>query len=67
MSPWVFSIYIDGVVRKINAEMLDKGFSHVYVDGRKWNLNKQLCADQSILVADSEKLKQVSRRVEECV
>ena len=35
MSPWLFNIYMDGVVREVNARMLSRGFSLVNYDDRE--------------------------------
>ncbi len=32
MSPWLFNVYMDGVVREVNARMLGKGLSLVNAD-----------------------------------
>ena len=54
MSPWLFNVYMDGVVREVNARMLGRGLGLVGADGREWNLNQLLFADDTALVADSE-------------
>ena len=54
MSPWLFNIYMDGVVREVNARVLGRGLSLVNEDGREWSLNQLLFADDTALVADSE-------------
>ncbi len=54
MSPWLFNVYMDGVVREVNARMLGRGLSLVNSDGREWNLSQLLFADDMALVADSE-------------
>ena len=33
MSPWLFNVYMDGVVREVNARVLGRGFELV---GEKW-------------------------------
>ncbi len=54
MSPWLFDADMDGVVREVNARMLGRGLSLVNADGREWNLDQLLFADDTALVADSE-------------
>ncbi len=39
MSPWLFNIYMDGVVMKVNVRMLGIGLSLVNADCREWNLS----------------------------
>jgi len=46
---------MDGVVREVNARVLGRGLSLINADGREWNLNQLLFADDTSLVADSEK------------
>ncbi len=68
MSPLLFNVYMDGVAREHNARMLGRGLSLVNADGRKWNLNQQLFADDAALVADSEgRLTQLIESLEKCV
>ncbi len=50
--PWLFSVYMDGVVREVNARMLGRGLSLVGDDGREWSLNQLLFSDDMALVAD---------------
>ncbi len=56
MSPWLFNVYMDGVVREVYARMLGRGLNLVSADGREWNLSQLLFADDTphALVADSE-------------
>ncbi len=55
MSPWLFNLYMDGVVRELHARMLDRGLSLVNADGREWSPSQLLFADDTALVADSER------------
>ena len=54
MSPWLFNIYMDGVVREVNMRVLGQGLNLVSAGGREWKLNQLLFADDTALVADSE-------------
>ena len=56
----LFNVYMDGVVREVNARMLGRGLSLVGENGREWRLNQLLFADDTALLADSEeKLRQL--------
>ena len=37
VSPWLFNIYMDGVMREVNMEMRRRGVSFLE-DGREWRL-----------------------------
>ncbi len=50
MSPWLFNIYMDGVMR----EMKGKVGVRMYAEGRKWVLNSILFADDTVLIAENE-------------
>ena len=53
MSPWLFNLYIDGVVRDVNARVLGKGLKLVDCNDNKCELNQLLFADDTVVVADS--------------
>ena len=55
MSPWLFNLYMDGVVREVEARAIESGVELVGVDGLGWQLSQLLFADDTALVADSEK------------
>ena len=55
MSPWLFSLYIDGVVREVNARALGRGLKLVDGNDNEWELNQLLFADDTVVVADSER------------
>ena len=55
MSPWLFSLYIDGVVREVNARVLGRGLKLVDGNDNEWELNQLLFADDTVVVADSER------------
>ncbi len=44
MSPWLFSIYMDGVMREMKGKVGEVGV-RMYSEGRKWVLNSILFAD----------------------
>ena len=54
MLPWLFNLYIDGVVREVNARVLGRGLKLVDGNYNEWELN-QLFADDTLVVADSER------------
>ena len=56
MSPWLFNVYMDGVVRKMNARELGKGQVLWRVNDGRFEIKELLFADDTALVADSEKL-----------
>ena len=55
MLPWLFSLYIDGVVREVNALVLGKGLKLVDGNDNEWELNQLLFVDDTVVVTDSEK------------
>ena len=54
MSPWLFNVYMDGVVREVNVRVLGKGLELLSVNGGRFEINQLLFADDTALVADSE-------------
>ena len=54
MSPWLFNLYIDGVVREVNARVNGRGLKLLDGDDNGWELNQLLFADDTVVVADSE-------------
>ena len=55
VSPWLFNVYMDGVVREVNARVLGNGLELQSVNGGRFEINQLLFADDTALVADSEK------------
>ena len=55
MSPWLFNLYTDGVVREVNAQGLCRGLKLVDGTDSEWELNQLLFADDTVVVADSER------------
>ena len=56
ISPWLFNEYIDGVVRELSVRVLGKGLELLSAKGGRFEINQLLFADDTALVADSEKL-----------
>jgi len=54
MSPWLFNVYMDGVIREMKAK-LGKVGAKLNVEGEDWWLITSLFADDSVLMAESEK------------
>ena len=54
MSPWLFNVYMDGVVREVNVRVLGKGLELRSANGGRFEINQLLFADDTALVADSE-------------
>ena len=63
MSPWLFNLYMDGVVREVQAKTLGKGAQFLGDGEEKWEVSQMLFADDTVLVKDSEK--KLERLVEE--
>ena len=55
MSPWLFNLYIDGVVREVNARVLGRRLKLVDGTDNERELNQLLFADDNVVVADSER------------
>ena len=55
MSPWLFNMYIDGVVREVNARVLGRGLELRDENDGVWEINQLLFADDTVLIANSEK------------
>ena len=55
MSPWLFNLYIDGVVREVNTRVLGRGLKLVDGNDNEWELNQLLFANYTVVVADSER------------
>ena len=54
MYPWLFNVYMDGVVREVNVRVLGKGLELLRANGARFEINQLLFADDAALVADSE-------------
>ena len=55
MSPWLFNLYIDRVVREVNARVLGRGLKLVVGNDNGWELNHLLFVDDTVAVADFER------------
>ena len=53
MSPWLFNVYMDLVVREVNVRVLRKGFELLSANGSRFEIHQLLFADDTALVADS--------------
>ena len=56
MSPWLFNVYMNGVVRELNVRVLGKGLKLLSANVGRFEINQLLFADDTALVAVSEKL-----------
>ena len=54
MLPWLFNVYMDGMVRGVNARVLGKGLELLSVNDGRFEINQLAFADDAALVADSE-------------
>ena len=54
MSPWLFNVYMDGVVREVNMRVQGRGLEMIDGMGRGWRMNQLLYADDTVLIDDSK-------------
>ena len=54
MSPWLFNLYMDGVVQDVNVRVVMKGLELPSANGGRFEINQVLFADDTALVADLE-------------
>ena len=54
MSPWLFNIYMDGVVREVEVRARGKGAELSGEDGSRWEVSQLMFADDTALVSDTE-------------
>ena len=45
MSPWLFNVYMHGVVREVNIRLLGKGMEFLSANGGRFEINQLLFAD----------------------
>ena len=43
MSPWLFNVYVDGVVQEVNVRVLGKGLELLSANGGRFEINQLLC------------------------
>ena len=53
MSPWLFNLYMDGVIREVKGRAVDVGVSLVR-DGMEWKIPVLLFADDTVLLSEDE-------------
>ena len=53
-SPWLFNVYMDGVVKEVNVRVPGKGLELLSANGDRFEINQLLFADDTALVADSQ-------------
>ena len=56
MSQWLFNLYIDVIVREVNARVFGRGLKLIEANGNKWEMNQLLFAYDTVVLADSEKV-----------
>ena len=56
MFPWLFNVYMDGVVHKVNVRVLGKGLELLSANGGRFVINQLFFVDDTALVADSEEI-----------
>ena len=65
MSPWLFNVYMDGVMKEVKMGMGRRGVSFLE-DGREWRLSGLLYADDLVMCSESEMdLRVMVRRFDE--
>ena len=52
--PWLFNVYMGGVVQEVNARVFGKGLKLLSVNGDWFEINQLLFADNTAAVAHSE-------------
>ena len=53
MSPWLFDIFFDIVVRQINERGMGRRVKMTYENGRGWEIKQVLYADDTVMVAET--------------
>ena len=54
MSPLLFNLYMDGVLREVNANVMGRDLELLESNGRSWQLSHLLSADDTAQITDSE-------------
>ena len=52
MSPCLFNVYMDGVVREVNIRVLGKGLELLSANSSRFEINQLLFVDDTAPVAD---------------
>ena len=52
MSPWLFNMYMDGVVREVNERVLVRGVELVGREGDVWRVNQLSYEDDTALIGN---------------
>ena len=53
MSPWLFNIFFDTMVRQVNERAVGKGVKLRYENGGGWEIEQVLYAHDTVLVAET--------------
>src|SRR5215469_4844729 len=55
MSPWLFNVYMDSIVREVKRECMEEGLNMQSERGRvQWRVNMLLYADDTVLMGETE-------------
>ena len=54
MSPWLFNIHMNGVVRGVNTRVWGRELEMIGQGGNVWRVNQLSYADDTVLIEDSE-------------
>src|SRR5215469_11583912 len=55
MSPWLFNVYMDGIVREVKKECVEEGLNlQSESGGLHWRMNMLLYADDTVLMGKTE-------------
>ena len=54
ISPWLYNVYMDGVVREVNVNVLGKGLELLSTNGGTFEIDQLLFVDDTAPVANSE-------------
>lgn len=52
MSPWLFNIYMDGVMKEVKMRTRNEG-AELVRNGREWRISTCLYADDAVLLAEN--------------
>ena len=53
MSPWLFNVYMDAVVREVNVKVLGKGLELLSANGVRFEINQLLFADDTAVCSQT--------------